>query len=263
MNEVLQEQSNGAATKNPRFRSVAYPSNTISHCVELTSTLYKLFGNIYATRENICKQLDISDSHVQTQLSSCVQYGLLDLKPKEGYKPTTLFTKIYKPLPSEKKEDSLLEAFKKPELYKNIIKEYNNQPLTPNGLSIILFRNHKISENASQLAAKIFLDNATSLGLLGAYSVFNVETTPVLTTEEIDTIEEKNTPNHKDEPEVIYLPPSNNGNNSNATNAKPKTYDTPPIPIFVTQGVAELYLPNGFNKEDIERVIKVLKAYIE
>ena len=60
------------------------------------------------------------------------------------------------------------------------------------------------------------------------------------------------------EPEVTYLPPAAN------KSIQKKTFDYPPIPVFMDDGsVAELYLPKGFNKPDVERVIKVLKAQIE
>jgi len=52
-------------------------------------------------------------------------------------------------------------------------------------------------------------------------------------------------------------PPTNNGRTS-------KIFDHPPIPVYLDDGsVAEVYLPNGFKKEDINRIIKVLKAQIE
>lgn len=249
------------AFKAARVRSVAYPSNTIEHCVGLTSDIFKIFGNVFATREAISKQLEISDSHLQTQLSSCVQYGLLELKSKEGYKQTPLFTKIYKPLQSERKEDALLEAFKNPELYKNIIREHDNQTLTATGLAIILFRNHRVSDNASTIAAKVFIDNAAALGLINEDNLFSVNNIvsiaePLELSENIPSL--NNTP--KDD-EVIYLPPNNIEQNINNNSKK---YDFPPIPVFVDDdgNVAEIYLPKGFNRAHIERIIKVLTAQI-
>jgi len=259
-------QQHETAIKQSRIRSVAYPSNTIEHCVKLASTIYRLFGNVFATREAISKKTEISDSHLQTQLSSCVQYGLLELKSNEGYKHTPLFIKIYKPLPSEKREDAVLEAFKNVELYKKIIKEHNEQILTVNGLAISLFRNFKVSESASNLAAKIFLENANGLGLLNNENIFLIEN-KVAIAETIESEQHENNGNgskqQKNETEVIYLPPANNGNENK--NTEQKKYNFPPIPIFVDDegSVAEVYLPKGFNKQHIERVIKVLKAQIE
>lgn len=46
--------------------------------------------------------------------------------------------------------------------------------------------------------------------------------------------------------------------------SKKKTFNHPPIPVFVDDegNVAEVYLPQGFNKKHIERIIKVLQAQI-
>jgi hypothetical protein len=260
-------QQSESVNKSTRIRSVAYPSNTIEHCIALTSTIFKLFGNVFATRKAISEKTEISDSHLQTQLSSCVQYGLLELKSNEGYKHTLLFTKIYKPLPSEKKEDALLEAFKNPELYKSIIKNHNQETLTAIGLSIILFRNHKVSESASHLASKIFIENANGLGLLNEENIFSVDS-GVSIAETIELSENNSNrgdQNKEHDTEVIYLPPSQN-NNSETNNYNPgKKYNSPPIPVFVddTGLVAEVYLPNGYNKAHILRIIKVLTAQVE
>lgn len=246
--------------KIPRVRSVAYPSNTVSHCVKLVETIYKIFGNsIFISREQIAQKTQISDSHLQTQLSSAVQYGLLEMKPKEGYKATSLFTKIYKPLPNEDVRLSHLEAFKQPELYKKVISEGNNQIYTVDGLSTVLFRKYKVSENASKNAAKVFLENAKALLLIDEEGLFNIEGVEdpavEVVVEENDSFEVK-----PPEVEVKFLPPPQGGAGS-----PKKSFNHPPIPVFVDDdgNVAEVYLPMGFNREHISRVIKVLKAQIE
>lgn len=256
--DTLQQSSSSDGVKIPRVRSVAYPSFTIQHCIELTSDIHKFFGNsVYVSREQISIKTEISDSHLQTQLSSCVQYGLLELKPKEGYKPTALFTKIYRPLPNENIRDSKLEAFNCPELYKKIISECNNQIHTIDSLSTILFRNYKVSEGAAPFAAKIFLENAKELLLIDEQNLLNIDGAKI-----DDALEVLEDIGSKGEPErlkeVKFLPPHDE---SSAT--KPKLYNHPPIPIFYDDGtIGELYLPNGFEKSKIEKTVKVLTAYL-
>lgn len=246
--------------KLPRIRSVAYPSNTIEHCIKLVSNIYKIFGSsIYIARDQIAKKLNISESHIQTQLSSCVQYGLLELKAKLGYKPTKLFTKIYKPLPNEDVRLSKIEAFSQPELYQKIISEYNGEIHTIDALATILFRNLKVSESASTFAAKVFIENAKDLLLIDEEGLFQISTSKNVDT--VEVLEEITEDIIKDdEPEVKYLPPPSKSSEENHVN---KSFKHPPIPIFCEDGsVAELYLPNGFNKPDVERVVNVLKAYL-
>ena len=171
-------------------------------------------------------------------------------------------------MPAEKKEEALLEAFKNPELYKGIIKEHNDEILTVNGLSITLFRNFKVSESASFLAAKIFIENAKTLSLLSDENLFSIDAKVAIveTVEEIsEKPEESNNKGSKDEDaEVFYLPPSNN-NKANGNQHEQKKYDFPPIPVFVDDDglVAEVYLPKGYNKAHILRIIKVLTAQVE
>lgn len=63
------------------------------------------------------------------QLSSCVQYELLELKSNDGYKPSIRYKKIKKPLPSENVNNFYLDCFKAPELYKRLITEVAGRQL--------------------------------------------------------------------------------------------------------------------------------------
>ena len=236
---------------------MAYPSNTITHCLTLTENLYKLFGNsVFIPREKIAEKTGISDSHLQTQLSTCVQYELLELKSKEGYKPTEQFIKIYKPRPNEDVRLFKIEILKNPELYSKLIADHNNETHTVDSLSTLFFRDYKVSDNASQLAAKIFIDNARELGLIDNDNYFSVESdSKVEEVEIIDVQKPPATPAEKNE-QITYLPPQR-GKTQN-------TFDFPPIPIFVDDEgtVAEVYLPKGFNKAHIRKIIQVLEAQI-
>ena len=246
--------------KQPRVRSVAYPSNTISHCVSLTERINKHFGNIaYVPREKISKNLEISDSHLQTQLSSCVQYGLLEMKPKEGYKPTPLFTKIYKPLPTENRLEALKQCFFECDLYKAVLGDCKGNVLTQDGLATILYRNHKVSEPASPVAAKVFLENATELRLIGEDNILCLDGIQEAEVIELETPLE---PEVRREDKITYLPPASKPEQKKE---REEGSDVPPIPIFLDgeDRVAKLYMPKGFTQADLVRVSKILKAYAE
>lgn len=244
--------------KTPRVRSVAYPSYTIQHCLELSETIHKLFGNsVYIPREKICEKTGISDSHIQMQLSSCVQYKLLDMRSKEGYKTTQSFVQIYKPKPNEDVRRLKIALFTNPELYSKFIAEHNNENFTEDGLATLLYRDYKVSENASVVAAKVFIENARNLGLISDDNTFDIGSDENITT--IEAIEDKPKINlTQDEPEVQYLPPAREDPK------RGNAFNHPPIPVFVDDNgsVAEVYLPNGFNKAHIERIIRVLQAQI-
>lgn len=150
-------------------RSSSYPSYSIEFCISLVRKIYENFGsgNYYARREDISKTLGLSESFLQTQVSSASQYNLLDLKSGEGYKPSKLFIKIHKPVNSEQKHIALIEAFQSPTLYASLIKRYENETLPSLiSLSNILLQHFGIADKVSEKAAKIFLANAKYVNAL-------------------------------------------------------------------------------------------------
>ena len=251
--------------KTPRIRSAAYPSYTLQHCIHLTETIYKLFGNsVHIPREKISEKTSISYGHLQTQLSSAGYYDLLDSRKNEGYKPSARFLQLYRPKPDENLRELKIEAFKQPDLYAKIIREHNNKQLTVDGLATLLVRDYRIAENACEAAAGIFIENAKELSLINADNFFSIDAEAAELNGGTDAIE---VINPVSEPTIItegkdqvkYLPPANQSVDNRTS------FNYPPIPIFVDDegAVAEVYLPKGFNKEHIKRVIKVLAAQID
>lgn len=157
-------------------RSNSYPSYTIAECLELTKVIYSNFGDsIYVSRIQIAKVLNKAEPTIQTLVSSAGQYGFLEVKPKDGYKVSSAYRKIHKPLPdTTEKEDALYEAFLRPKLYQGIIEGISEgQQLKVAGLATILFRSHGISENVCEKAAEVFIENARFLELLDADGAFH------------------------------------------------------------------------------------------
>lgn len=158
------------------LRSSPYPSYTIDYCLDLVTKIYTNFGsgNYYAKREEIAKVLGISAAHLQTQVSSATQYGLLELKQSEGYKPSDLFRQIFKPLDENSKKNALTKVFQSPHLYEALIAKFGNEilpALTP--LTNILIHHHNISDAAAEKAASIFIDNAKNLGFLNNENILS------------------------------------------------------------------------------------------
>ncbi len=245
----------GQLAKIARQRSVAYPSQTIERCLELVTKIKTHFGFVsYTPREAMVDPLGISDSHLQGQLSSCVQYGLLEMKVKEGYKPTALFQKIHKPIPSENPLDGKKECLSSPDLYKALLTEYANSSLPSlEGLSAILSRNHKVTEAASVVAARIFLENLADLELV--------------TLDNILSLNGGYTPYVEVAAQTIQITPETPMLNP-PTPQKDLLLDKPEdmlaIPIPLPNGrKGVLYMPDGSASDDFRKASRIIEAYAD
>ncbi len=254
--------TNGATKKTPHIRSSPYPAFTIESSNAFTAQIDKAYGSSgYISKDDISKTLNLSGGGFLTKLSSAVQYGLLEVKQNQGYKPTELFNKIKKPLETENVRDFHIECFNNPKLYKTLISTYRDKQIpSESGLINLLDRNYGVKGGAAIIATKIFLKNATSLNLLGEDGILRmgeyipfVETPKITDKDEREPIQEP----------TVYLtvqeknPPSHNNHNSNP--AKART-----IPVFL-QGEnreATVILPFDFNDDDLKRIVKIMTAYI-
>jgi len=168
-------------------RSSSYPSYSIEYCIGLVAKIYSNFGggSYYAKREEIAEVLKVSTGHLQTQVSSANQYGLLELKTGQGYKPSKLFLSIHKPVDAYEKSKALIEVFKSPPLYSALVEKFENDILPAElPLSNILLHHHNISEGANEKAASIFIENVKFLGFLNDENVFKIENNSI--TEKIE-----------------------------------------------------------------------------
>lgn len=263
---------NFSLVKSAVQRSHAYPSFTIQDSVELVKKIYTQLGvSSYQTRETIAKVLNLSPDTLNKKLSTSVQYNLLDLKAREGYKATPLFIKLYKPLNEEERKEALLQALRSPKLYAALLEEYNNN-IVPSvvGVSTNLYRNHNISDSASEKAAQVFIDNLKELNLLDQdnHLVLNDETEP------IEEVEQDNRKPHMltragtlgIETQKFY---GGGGVFSQIHPDKDHLNGIPyeeelPLVISLKDGKkAKLIYPEGISNEDWDKIIRVIQAMKE
>lgn len=149
-------------------RSASYPPHTLEYALDFTQKIYEIYGSSYRSkREEIASALNVGVGTLNDRISASVQYGILNVKPKEGYKVTELFKRYFRPLNQEDKLLSLKEAFNNPKLYSNLLETFEGNILPPlKPLSNILFHNHNISESACEKAAAVFEENVENLGYL-------------------------------------------------------------------------------------------------
>lgn len=246
-------------------RSSKYPSYTISESLEFSEKIYKSYGDNYrATREDIAEALNYSAGSLTQKVSSASQYGFLDMKSKEGYKVTELFTRCYRPISEDSKSKALIEAFCNPPLYSDLIESFKENYLPPvKPLSNILFQKHNISDSASDKAAGVFDENAEFTGLLNKerYLTFginldNEEKEDNVIEGEVETIDEDTIPNNDYKP-VIIQPKKR----EQEINEEQQIFDKSPIPHNIplrNKLPAQLLLPNDVSGADFDFIISYI-----
>jgi hypothetical protein len=264
-NSETEIESENTKFKSPRIRSSAYPSYDIEYCVEFTKKFHQNFGNSnYIQREEIAKVLKISVGHIQTQLSSSVQYGTVEMKTKSGYKPSLSFLKIYKPISEDERREALIDCLLKPDLYKKLLLQFKDSTVpTASALATILFRNHNIAEAASESAAEIFIKNLNDLSLLDNEN-------NLLLNRDISDLEESQTGSPKEEPAKnhtgakqpqVKIIRKQEHHQFNEEQIHPETY---PIPIPLKGNrVATLIIPKDIQNEDLDKIVRFIDALRE
>lgn len=247
--DAIQEASN--LSKNTAH-SPSYPSSELNSILEFVTKIHTDLGHTqYHDKELIAKALGFAWSSIKMKISTCVQYGLLELKHGVGYKVSPLFIQIHKPVTEEEKRSALIEALRNPDLYSRLIDEYN-EDVIPNiaVLGTILFRKYNIMEKAAEKAAEIFINNLKSLGLLNQENrLFLTRTGQSQNSEEIIIIDSAD----KNSGMPPLLPPQ--------FNTQIISTEMIDIPIPLKSGKkAFLKIPEDITPEDIERVAKFVDA---
>jgi hypothetical protein len=264
-------EDNYPAIRGAIQRSHAYPSLTLLETVEFVRKIYTQLGvSSFQTRDTIAKVLNFSPDTLNKRLSTASQYELLDSKAKEGYKATPLFIKIYKPMNDTEKREALLQCLKNPKLYAALLEEYKNN-IVPSvvGLSTNLYRNHNISESASEKAAQVFITNLTELGLLD-------EDNHLLLGEELpiqeEGVEERKAfsqvaPSTLVAPRQFYgggvsVPLQTHADTDHVSGVQYQ--EDLPLVISLKEGKkAKLIYPEGITNDDWDKIIRIIQAMKE
>jgi hypothetical protein len=243
--------------KAPRVRSSAYPPFSLPTSLDFVKKFHQNFGTTtFTTREHAAKVLGMSLSNVVAYLSAATQYDLCEMKVKEGYKPSNLFIRIYRPIDETEKKEALLIALYAPDLYNRLLGELNNTELPSlAGLATILFRKYNIAEAASKGAARVFLDNLEWMELVKD-GVLKINTHSVATEPEVpvETIEAQ-----PYRPQLGYSPEKKQDEKILLLNQEQYSI---PIPLKGGRS-ARLIVPDAYTNEDLDKIVKFIDALRE
>ncbi|MBX3240174.1 MAG: hypothetical protein KIT80_03035 [Chitinophagaceae bacterium] len=255
--------NNAQTSRVSKIRSVSYPSYTLDSSLHFVGRINSEFTSLHFTpQEAISQTLGLSGGAFLQKLSTSVQYGLLQLKKGEGYKPTDLFAKINKPIPGENINDFYLECLQTPELYKRLFNDYKDKEVPSEaGLVNILDRLYSVKGAGAKLAAKIFLSNIRSANLINEKNQLVIGENYI----PYEDVVEKGT---GEAGEVMVLPDQQPKGNSyleqqSRSDLQPPTVYEKKIPVFLKGGrEAVVALPDDFTDDDLNRIVKVLSAYV-
>lgn len=234
--------------KKTREKSVRYPHYGLKECIEYLSLVHEIGGKKEAPIEAILSKLKITSPDTKRYrylTSSSEIFGLIK-KTDMGIKPTEMGTLIlYPPLGEEQRKKLLIEAFKSPLLYQNILEKYN-QTILPN-FEILknIFYNLGIAKIVLDLAVKAFIESPQYVNARDSNNRLNVEDFE----RDTDTAQSSS-------PQPGPRPPITAGEKSHDVIGFDK------IEITTVSGKkASIILPSDSVKEDIEKLIKLLKVF--
>jgi hypothetical protein len=246
-NEVQKIQE--GTLKRTREKSVRYPYYSLKECVEYLTIVHEIAGKKEAPIETILTKLKIisPDNKRYKYLTSSSEIFNLIEKTKVGIKPTEMGTLIlYPPRGEAQRRELLIEAFKAPLLYQKILEKYNQMTLPDFEILKNVFYNLGI--------AKIVLDNAVNAFIESAQYVNVLDSNNRLYIEAL--AEDKNAIQSQSPQPNIHPPFVGGGQKPSDITGFDK------IEITTTSGKkASILLPSDSSKEDIDKLIKLLKVY--
>lgn len=248
-NSVASQENSSSqpkGTKTPISVGVPYPIETIDEILKVAESLVLRHGTgSIITKEQIAEEVKKSAKGLSLFFSTFVHYGVFTTVHGKGYAIADLLRNYMNPVHVEDERKYMLEMFKRPSLYAKIIEQQNGHvlPTDAKRLGNMLKKDpYNVTDYAAERAAKIFLDNARSLGLLDSHNTFNV-------------LGNQSSAHHKDE-------------GKKEDSKKPERRDNPeaelfelPIPLSGNRKAKLFYPLDNLTKKDIRVIAKAL-AYI-
>jgi len=258
----------------PRQRSSAYPAYTLDYCLIFVDQIYSNFGaSLFASREQIAEALGASVGGIQRKIGSSVQYGLLELRSKEGYKTTNLFTSYKRPVPPNSEIDYIVQALKTPTIYAQIFEQFENNIIpSEKPMSNIFFQNYGVSEKSCEDAASVLFQNLNKYELLNEERVLILDksTNEYLEEEYVEDVEDvynESVGDHIPKMPLIKIPPKDHRDNSQENNKddyKLSVGDKIPFNVPLKgRRTAQLLLPDDMSNTDFDTLLNWVRLMKE
>lgn len=258
MDDDGKNNSDESSVKKNREKSVRYPANTLEECVEFLKMVHAIGGRKEAPIESVLSKMNVTtpDNRRYKYLTSSAEIFGLIKKTKSGISPTEFGTSIVYPLGGEEHRKTLiLEAFHNPPVYQKIIERYSGTILPDIKTLKAVFYNYHIATNALDTAINAFIASAKYAGALDQNNRLLSSSQEV--EHQIPPNEEKQSEDKPKEPEV----PSPKKTNTAQNRSEKPDLDGYKFEIPTSSGdKASISLPKDWRNEDIELLIKLLRA---
>ncbi len=246
---VAEPESNSDENKRE-----SYPIKTFKAIEPFVGNIYKKYGDSEViSNEKIADANNLSVNSIKQIVSTSNQYQCLKKIHGKGYKITEAFTKIFHPENDEEKIQTIIECIKNVPFYIPLINDYNEKVVPSiEGLQNRFIRDNKMKPHLAKAAAEIFIQNLKDFNLVNTRGVliFKSEQKPI-------------TQNNISPAELngINIAPSTGMQTKNTKDINDNLVE---IPIRLKDSrMAYLSFPKDFTDDDLKKIFKVAKAYIE
>ena len=250
----MEDTNTQSETKDTNHkRSASYPGKTIEKSLAFVASIHSNFStNTTFKREEFAAILKVHPNSVSRDFAAATGYGFLTLTA-EGYKISKLYVDIIQPENPARKKADLIVAFGNPKLNQALIEKFDGH-LIPEGFTNTLIKHHAIVDDKAAEAARIFLESAVCVGVLGDNKVLRYKDTLGATqkTQYAEIIEETNNEREdkkgaKDGVQIIKTEQESPLSNLNDGYKK--------VPIYLTkEKVAYFAYPSDMSANDVKLV---------
>lgn len=225
-----------------------YPIKPFKSIEIFVGNVYKKYGdNGVHSNQTIAEANNLSTNSIKQTLSTSQQYGTMQRIHGEGYRVTDRFTKIFHPENEDQRNQAIIECIKGVPFYIPLFADYNEK-IVPSieGLTNRFVREFKMKSHIAKNAAEVFLRNLRDFNLITSRGVLMLKS-------EI-----------KQPDNSLPKTPNDTNDGFKLQNSNVIKGDDVKIPIRLKGGkMAYLSFPSDFTDEDLIKIFKVLKAYIE
>lgn len=229
-------------------RSRSYPVVALREAVVAMQAIDREVGKGRHDRDAMAKALGYNSGVglAARKVAALVQYGLLERAGEGQYEATELARALLHPRTDAEFRETLGRAFGGPALFSGLIDRFRPEGRVPNQLANILIRDHGITRDASEDAAKNFTESALFAGAIDANNVFIGSGDRAADPVESETADERT--NERAEPHDDAPAPRMPMRGTRIP-AGHRSY-----PLSVGGGEAQLVVPTPLNRADLQKL---------